>query len=256
MWKIACMAVALFMCLSGRAEAQFSMLIPSSSTVMEDKESSLKLDVFLRLSHGDAGPGYAAAQVPDHYQGREGGRSQGDAQSRLPSSGIRPGGLSMRSNSPACTSLPWSLPPISIPRKTASSSTIPRLSWLLLATKGWDVPLGLKMEIIPLTRPFANYSGNIFQGRVLLDGKPVPGAEVEVEYYNRDDAYTIPNVYFMTQVIKTDENGVFTYCAPWPGWWGFAALKTDRKKMEHQGALKDVELGAVIWMEFTAPLKR
>ncbi len=40
--------------------------------------------------------------------------------------------------------------------------------------KGWDVPLGLKMEIIPLTRPFADYSGNIFQGRVLLDGKPVP----------------------------------------------------------------------------------
>ncbi len=34
------------MCLSGRAEAQFSMLIPSSSTVMEDKEYSLKLDVF------------------------------------------------------------------------------------------------------------------------------------------------------------------------------------------------------------------
>lgn len=122
--------------------------------------------------------------------------------------------------------------------------------------EGWDVPLGLKMEIIPLIRPFANYSGNIFQGRVLLDGKPVPGAEVEVEYYNRDDVYTTPNVYFMTQVIKTDENGVFTYCAPWPGWWGFAALKTDRKKMEHQGALKDVELGAVIWMEFTAPLKR
>ena len=46
MWKIACMAVALLMCLSGRAEAQFSMLIPSSSTVMEDKEFSLKLDVF------------------------------------------------------------------------------------------------------------------------------------------------------------------------------------------------------------------
>ena len=49
------------------------------------------------------------------------------------------------------------------------------------------------MEIIPLTRPFANYSGNIFQGRVLLDGKPVPGAEVEVEYYNRGE-YCIKNV--------------------------------------------------------------
>lgn len=93
MWKIACMAVALLMCLSGRAEAHFSMLIPSSSTVMEDKESSLELDVF-------------------------------------------------------------------------------------------------------------------------------------------------------------------SACAPWPGWWGFAALKTDRETMEYQGALKEVELGAVIWVEFTAPLKR
>ena len=64
MWKIACMAVALLMCLSGRAEAQFSMLIPSSSTVMEDKESSLKLDVFsaypmeMRGLDSDAQAGY------------------------------------------------------------------------------------------------------------------------------------------------------------------------------------------------------
>ena len=122
--------------------------------------------------------------------------------------------------------------------------------------EGWDVPLGLKTEIVPLTRPFANYSGNLFQGRVLLDGKPVPGAVVEVEYYNRDDAYTIPNVYFTTQVIKADENGVFTYNVPWAGWWGFAALNTAKEKMDHQGSPKDVELGAVIWVEFTAPLKR
>ena len=120
----------------------------------------------------------------------------------------------------------------------------------------WNTPAGLPCEIVPLAKPYGLWTGNVFQGQVLSNGKPVAGAEVEVEYYNRDDVYTTPNVYFMTQVIKTDENGVFTYCAPWPGWWGFAALKTDRKKMEHQGALKDVELGAVIWMEFTAPLKR
>ena len=28
------------------------------------------------------------------------------------------------------------------------------------------------------------YAGNVFQGIVKLDGKPVPFAEVEVEYYN------------------------------------------------------------------------
>lgn len=171
MWKIACMAVALLMCLSGRAEAQFSMLIPSSSTVMEDKESSLKLDVF--------------SAYPMEMRGLD--------MQQPKSLGIRPGGLSMRSNSPVCTSLPWSLPPISILRKTASSSNTKTVVAAFGDEKGWDVPLGLKMEIIPLTRPFANYSGNIFQGRVLLDGKPVPGAEVEVEYYNRGE-YCIKNV--------------------------------------------------------------
>jgi cobalt/nickel transport protein len=37
--------------------------------------------------------------------------------------------------------------------------------------EGWDEPLGLKTEIVPLTRPFGNYAGNVFQGQVLLDGK-------------------------------------------------------------------------------------
>lgn len=56
--------------------------------------------------------------------------------------------------------------------------------------EGWDEPGGLKTEIVPLTRPFGNYPGNVFQGRVVLDGKPIPGAEVEVEYYNRDEKYS------------------------------------------------------------------
>lgn len=122
------------------------------------------------------------------------------------------------------------------------------------AEEGWGEALGLKTEIVPLTRPFANYSGNLFQGRVLLDGKPVPGAVVEVECYNRDGGYKAPNAYFVTQVVTADENGIFSYAVPWAGWWGFAALNTAKEKLEHEGTPKDVELGAVIWVEFTEPL--
>ena len=46
---------------------------------------------------------------------------------------------------------------------------------------GWDSELGLKTEIIPLSKPFGLYAGNLFQGIVKLFGKPVPYAEVEVE---------------------------------------------------------------------------
>ena len=48
--------------------------------------------------------------------------------------------------------------------------------------EGWDAPLGIPTEIVPFTRPFGNYAGNIFTGQVLADGKPVAGAEVEIEY--------------------------------------------------------------------------
>ena len=116
--------------------------------------------------------------------------------------------------------------------------------------QGWDEPLGLKTEIIPLTRPFGLYAGNVFQGIVMLDGIPVPYAEVEVEYYNKDRIVTAPNDYFITQVTKADKNGVFTYAVPGAGWWGFAALSTSDKKMKYQGEDKDVELGAVLWVEF------
>lgn len=43
---------------------------------------------------------------------------------------------------------------------------------------------------------------------MLLNGKPVPGADVEVELYNKDKKYEAPNEYMVTQVVKADANGV------------------------------------------------
>jgi len=116
--------------------------------------------------------------------------------------------------------------------------------------EGWDAEIGLKTEIIPLSKPFGLYAGNVFQGIVKLNGKEVPFAEVEVEYYNIAKKYTAPTPYMVTQTIKADQNGVFTYAAPFPGWWGFAALNKAEFKLSRDGEKKDVELGAVIWVEF------
>lgn len=115
---------------------------------------------------------------------------------------------------------------------------------------GWDAEAGLKTEIVPLSKPYALYTGNLFQGIVKLDGKAVPYAEVEVEYYNKDKKATAPTDFMITQTIKADENGVFSYAAPRSGWWGFAALNTADFQIEKDGVKKDVELGAVIWVEF------
>ncbi len=37
--------------------------------------------------------------------------------------------------------------------------------------EGWSKPLGLEVEVVPITRPFGLYAGNVFQGRVLKKRK-------------------------------------------------------------------------------------
>ncbi len=116
--------------------------------------------------------------------------------------------------------------------------------------EGWDSELGLKTEIVPLSKPFGLWSGNVFQGIVKLDGEPVPYAEVEVEYYNEDLSAQAPSDLMITQTVKADADGVFTYAAPQSGWWGFAALNTADYTLPQDGEDKAVELGAVIWVHF------
>jgi len=115
--------------------------------------------------------------------------------------------------------------------------------------EGWDQEIGLKTEIIPLTRPYGLWTGNVFQGVVKAFGEPVPYAEVEVEYLANGNI-TPPADPFVTQVIKTDQNGVFTYACPREGWWGFAALSEDKKPLKHtDGKEYPVEIGAVFWIK-------
>ena len=112
----------------------------------------------------------------------------------------------------------------------------------------WDALVGLPVEIQPLSRPYGLWTHNSFRGIVLQDGKPVPFAEIEVEHKNETNL-SAPNDSFITQVIKTDANGVFSYNIPKSGWWGFAALIEDGETMKGEDG-KDyiVEKGALIWV--------
>lgn len=113
----------------------------------------------------------------------------------------------------------------------------------------WDEPVGLKTEIVPLTRPYGLWTGNLFCGKVLLDEKPVPGCEVKIEYYNSGRKVIPPKGAYITQVVKTDSAGCFCYAMPRAGWWGFAAVNKAAAKMDHAGKQVPLELGAVIWVQ-------
>jgi cobalt/nickel transport protein len=117
--------------------------------------------------------------------------------------------------------------------------------------EGWDARVGLPVEIEPLARPTGLWTGNLFTGVVRKAGAPVPFAEIEVEYVN-DGAVAAPNDAFVTQVIKADGNGVFSYAMPRAGWWGFAALlEADAPMPSPEGKPVPVEEGALIWVKAT-----
>lgn len=114
---------------------------------------------------------------------------------------------------------------------------------------GWDRPVGLPVEIVPLVRPYGLWTGNTFRGIVHKDGRPVPFATVEVEYLNDQGEVTPPNDAFVTQVVKADADGVFSYTMPKHGWWGFAALiDGDQPMTAPTGEEVPVELGGLIWV--------
>ena len=123
------------------------------------------------------------------------------------------------------------------------------------APTGWDAEIGLPVEIVPLDKPYGLWTGNVFRGVVKCNGKIVPDIEIEVEYMNHDikgNAFSkrakakAPQDAFVTQTIKADSNGVFTFGIPKAGWWGFAALGAGGDKT-HNG--KELSLDAVIWVQ-------
>lgn len=121
----------------------------------------------------------------------------------------------------------------------------------------WDAELGLPAEIIPLDKPYALWTGNVFRGIVKADGKPVPFAEIEVEYMNHQplmdkNAFAqkgeaeAPQDAFVTMTIKANANGEFAYGIPKAGWWGCCALGVGPAK-EYNG--KELSQDAVIWVQ-------
>lgn len=116
--------------------------------------------------------------------------------------------------------------------------------------QGWTAQVGLPVEIEPLSRPTGLWTGNLFRGVVRANGKPVPFAEVEIEWKN-DGSVKPANEAFVTQVVRADQNGVFAYAMPRAGWWGFAALVDGPDMKAPDGKPAKTELGGLIWVKAT-----
>ncbi len=118
---------------------------------------------------------------------------------------------------------------------------------------GWEDPVGLKTEFVPLNKPYGAMVGSTFSAQLLSDGEPVAGAEIEIEYLaaapdmetNKPGEVTVEPIPGGALVALTDEDGVFTFGIPKAGFWGFAALGAG-PDTEFEG--KELSQDAVIWI--------
>ena len=250
--KLGLVATALLAC--SAAQAHFQMIIPSDDMVKQSESRSLKMDVM--FWHPYEGIGMPMVN-PTEFGVMINGKKT-DLSSKLKATKMN----DLEGNKFAAFEVDYKL------RRPGDHTFFiePAPYWepaeeafIIHYTKvivngfgleeGWDQPVGMKTEIQPLTRPYGLYTNNVFQGQVLVNGKAVPHSEVEVEYYNEDGSLKPNADPFITQVVKADANGVFTYAMPKAGWWGFAALNEDDKTMKHEGKDYPVEIGAVLWVK-------
>ncbi|MBR4741666.1 MAG: DUF4198 domain-containing protein [Desulfovibrio sp.] len=250
MWKVLFLSVALLLGGTGQAMAHFGMLLPKKTSMLTKQDARMHFSIAFAHPFEQEGMEmeepkfklFSEGQTVDLSKSLKSAKFLGKKAWEADYTITKPGVYQ------------FFVEPVAY-FEPAEDSFIKHYTKVVLPAfgeeEGWDTPIGLPIEIVPITRPFGNYAGNVFQGLVIMDGKPQPNCVVEVEFYNQGSVRKAPNEYYVTQVVKTDANGVFTYAVPWKGWWGFAALHDAAQKMERDGTPKDVELGGVLWMWFS-----
>ena len=240
--------IGLVMALAGPAAAHFGMLIPSKNIITPEKKS---VHLTLSFSHPFELVGMTLEKPAKFYVVRDGKRTDLlETLKKTEVMGHQAWETTYKIKRPGVYHFAMEPKPYWEPAEDLSIIHYTKTIVAAFgADEGWDEPVGLPTEIVPRLRPFGNYAGNSFVGQVLMQGKPVPNAEIEVEFYNRDEKLAAPSDYHVTQVIKADADGIFTFTCPRAGWWGFAALnEADYKLKNPTGEEKPVELGAVLWI--------
>jgi cobalt/nickel transport protein len=250
--KITILMMVMMMVFGATASAHFQLILPSDDLITDGEDSEIELQLI--FTHPSEASHTMDMEKPDKFGVLHKGREK-DLTDKLESFDYQSGDAWKTSyNARGFGDFVFFLEPAPY-YEGMEDKYITQITKVVVNNLGmptdWDAELGLKAEIVPLNKPYGLWTGNVFQGIVKKDGEAVPYAEIEVEPLNSrsfsglaGEKQEFPSAAHITQVIRADENGVFTYAIPESGWWGFAALM-EGEKVEG----KAHEIGAVMWVK-------
>ena len=169
------LTVAMTVFWTGMAFAHFGMLIPSDSMVMQDENRTVALKA--SFSHPFEGVGMEL-EKPEVFGVMAHGKKQNlmGQLKEIKVMGHTAWGLDYSVKRPGVYM--FYMVPKPYWEAAEDCFIIHHTKTVVTAfgdDEGWDAEMGLKTEIVPLSKPFGLYAGNLFQGIVKLDGKPVLG---------------------------------------------------------------------------------
>ena len=113
--------------------------------------------------------------------------------------------------------------------------------------EGWERPAGLRLEILPLTRPFGLTAGSSFTGKALGPDGPLTNARVYMDRI-RTEKKTGPLPWQHDLEARTDADGQFTFTPGAPGWWCCVVEVPGQPLKGPDGQPTPLILGSVLWL--------
>ncbi len=115
-------------------------------------------------------------------------------------------------------------------------------------SRGWETPLGLPLEIVPLNQPYGLLPGDSFRMELLHEGKPLVGAKIYAEkYYEKPLQKPYPSEALLTRTSRTDRNGIANINLHSAGWWVLFTVH-ELDDMEKDGQSGIATLQDAVWV--------
>ncbi len=238
------MSAALLLLGSTAAQAHYPVLVGDRSPDMGQRGGTINLTYGLAELHEDH---FVEARTPDWVRGYTFDGTTFDLTGKLRKEGNR-FVLPYRSRRIGDTWIVAHVPMTWSTHDETFTETTVRTVIHQGLSRGWETPLGLPLEIVPLNQPYGLLPGDSFRVEVLLDGEPLENTKVYAEkYYSPGLAKPYPAESLLTRISRTDGDGIANINLHSPGWWVLFTLY-EQDEMSKDGHTGVATLQDAVWV--------